>query len=80
MVEMYYTRGHWGVGKTVEAIRQQYTWRNLYSQVAEFITNHCAICVEKQRVDLKHGAHVPRVLHDQGEVVYVDLRAPSSIS
>ena len=51
---------------------------NLYSQVAELISNHCAICVEKQRVDLKHGVHVPLVLHDQGEVVYVDLLGPFS--
>ena len=34
--------------------------------------------MEKQHVDLKHGAHVPRVLHDQGEVVYVDLLGPFS--
>ena len=64
----------------MEAIRRQYTWRKLYSQVAEFITHRCAICVEKQRVDLKQGVHVPRVLHDQGEVVYVDLLGPFSNS
>ena len=62
----------------MEAIRRQYTWRNLYSQVAEFITHRCAICVEKQRVDLKQGVHAPRVLHDQGEVVYLDLLGPFS--
>ena len=46
--------------------------------MAEFVTNHCAIYVEKQRVNLKHGAHVPQVLQDQGEVVYVDLIGPFS--
>ena len=80
VVELYHTRGHWGVQKTVEAIRRQYTWRNLYSQVAKFITHRCAICVEKQRVDLKQGVHAPCVLHDQGEVVYVDLLGPFSNS
>ena len=71
---------HAGIGgsKNPGCYPTQYTWRKLYSQVAEFITNHCAICVEKQHVDLKHGAHVPLVLHDQGEVVYVDLLGPFS--
>ena len=78
VVEMYHTRGHWGVWKTVNAIRYQYTWRNLYSRVAEFVTRHCTICIKKQRVDLKQGVYVPRVLHDQGEVVYVDLLGPFS--
>ena len=46
--------------------------------MAKFITHHCAICVEKQRVDLKQGVIAPQVLHDQGEVVYVDLLGPFS--
>ena len=41
--------------------------------MAEFITRHCSVYVEKQKANLKEGVHVPRVIHAQGEVVYIDL-------
>lgn len=73
VIEMYHTRGHCGIRKTSDAIRQQYCWQGAHDHVAEFITRHCSVYVEKQKANLKEGVHVPRVIHDQGEVVYIDL-------
>ena len=42
------------------------------------IVLQCATCLEKQGVNLKEGAHVPRVSHEQGEIVYLDLVGPIS--
>ena len=38
----------------------------------------CATCLEKQGVNLKEGVHIPRVSHEQGEIVYLDLDGPIS--
>ena len=36
----------------------------------------CAACLEKQGVNLKEGEHVPRISHEQGEIVNMDLISP----
>ena len=38
----------------------------------------CATCLEKQGVNLKEGVHIPRVSHEQVEIVYLDLDGPIS--
>ena len=78
VIKMYHTCGHWVIRKTVDAILRQKAWRSMYSHEAEFIIRHCPICVEKQKVDLKQGVHVPQVIHEQEKVVYVDLLGPFS--
>ena len=78
LIEHMHTRGHWGVNKTVQALRAHYCWPRMQQQVAEFLTKECWICIEKQKTNLKQGIHVPRVAHEQGEIVYVDLVGPFS--
>ena len=78
VIEQMHTRGHWGINKTVQAIRAHYSWPKMHQQVAQFLTRECWPCIEKQRADLKEGVHVPRVAHEQGEIVFLDLVGPFS--
>ena len=78
LIEQMHTKGHWGVGKTVQALKAQYSWPRMQQQVAEFLTKECWVCIEKQQTNLKQGVHVPRVAHEQGEIIYVDLVGPFS--
>ena len=65
LIEQMHTKGHWGVGKTVQALKAQYSWPRMQQQVAEFLTKECWVCIEKQQTNLKQGVHVPRVAHEQ---------------
>ena len=46
------------------------------SEDVKFFLLQCAACLEKQGVNLKEGEHVPRISHEQGEIVYMDLISP----
>ena len=78
VIEVAHTKGHVGTQKTIENVDRTYVWKDLRTQVAQFIKQLCPICVERQKVNLKQGAHVPRVTHHQGEMLYVDLIGPFS--
>lgn len=78
VIEQLHTRGHWGINKTVQAIRAHYSWPRMHQQVTQFMTKECWPCIEKQQANLKEGAHVPRLAHEQGEIVYLDLVGPFS--
>ena len=78
LIKHMHTKGHWGVTKTVQAIQAHYCWPRMHQQVAQFLTKKCWPCIEKQQADLKQGVHVPRVAHEQGEIVYLDLVGPFS--
>jgi hypothetical protein len=74
---MAHSKAHWGVTKTAEAIVDNFAWKKRREDVKKFILQ-CATCPEKQGVNLKEGAHMPRVSHEQGEIVYLDLIGPVS--
>jgi hypothetical protein len=77
VITMAHSKAHWGVTKTVGAIVDHFTWEKMREDVKKFVLQ-CAICLEKQGVNLKEGAHMPRVSHEQGEIVYLDLIGPVS--
>ena len=77
VISMAHSKAHWGITKTVEAIADNFVWEKMREDVKKFVLQ-CATCLEKQGVNLKEGAHMPRVSHDQGEIVYIDLVGPIS--
>ena len=78
VIEQYHTKGHWGINKTIQGIQERYCWPGMKQQVTQFLTRECWPCIENERANLKEGIHVPRVSHEQGEIVYVDLVGPFS--
>ena len=78
MIEQKHTKGHWRIRKTVQAIQERYCWPLIHQQVTQFMMRECWPCIENERANLKEGIHVPRVAHEQGEIVYVDLVGPFS--
>ena len=74
---MAHSKAHWGITKTAEAIADNFNWEKMREDVKKFVLQ-CATCLEKQGVNLKEGAHMPRVSHEQGEIVYLDLVGPVS--
>ena len=74
---MAHSKAHWGITKTTEAIADNFAWEKMREDVKKFVL-HCATCLEKQGVNLKEGAYMPRVSNEQGEIVYLDLIGPVS--
>ena len=75
VIMMAHSKAHWGITKTAEAIADSFTWEKIREDVKQFVLQ-CTMCLEKQGVNLKEGAHMPRVSHEQGEIVYLDLIGP----
>jgi transposase InsO family protein len=78
VIEQKHTKGHWGINKTIQAIQENYCWPRIRHHVTQFLVYECVPCIENERANLKEGIHVPRVSHEQGEIVYVDLVGPFS--
>ena len=74
---MAHSKAHWGITKTAESITNNFVWEKMREDVKKFVLQ-CATCLEKQGVNLKEGVHIPRVSHEQGEIVYLDLVGPIS--
>ena len=77
VIAMAHSKAHWGITKTAEAIVDNFAWEKMREDVKKFVLQ-CATCLEKQGVNLKEGAHMPRVSHKQGEIIYLDLIGPDS--
>ena len=64
VIAMAHSKVHWGMTKTAEAIADNFAWEKMREDVKKFILQ-CATCLEKQGINLKEGAHMPRVSHEQ---------------
>ena len=65
VISMAHSKAHWGITKTSESIADNFVWEKMREDVKIFVLQ-CATSLEKQGVNLKEGAHVPRVSHEQG--------------
>ena len=72
VIEFSHTTAHLGEAKTLAGITRYFSWGKMRADVHRYI-EHCPVCVEKQVPNLKEGVHVPRVSHQQNEVLYMDL-------
>ena len=77
VISIAHSKAHWGVTKTAISVAENFTWEKMREDVNKFVLQ-CATCLEKQGINLKEGAHMPRVSHEQGEIVYIDLVGPVS--
>ena len=75
VIEFSHTKAHLGEAKTLAGITRYFSWGKMKADVHRYI-EHCSVCVEKQVPNLKDGVHVPRVSHQQNEVLYMDLIGP----
>ena len=75
VIEFSHTAAHLGEAKTLAGITRYFSWGKMRADVHRYI-EHCPVCVEKQVPNLKEGVHVPRVSHQQNEVLYMDLIGP----
>ena len=71
VISAAHTKAHWGITKSAETVAKDFVWEKMREDVKKFVLQ-CATCLEKQGVNLKEGAHMPRVSHEQGEIVYMD--------